>query len=657
MTIVLAGMTVFPPELVRYMDGKVYDLLLQALPKTPSSPKVVIVGIDDQSLNTYGQWPWPRYRLARLINKIHELGADTIGLDLIMAEPDSNSLPVILNQWSQETGNEINSSLMLYPDNDQILADTIAEVPIVLGYKFVFDSSKQPNGESCLWPLQSIVHRAPMAGRSLLPTAQGTVCNLPMLNLATPVKGFLNAKTDNDGVLRRLPLVIEYKTDLYPSLALACLMLAEKDNKVVVNSGIDGISLAWNGREIPLDENGFMLVNYRGGKKTFPYFSAGDVLADRIAPKSLQGKIVIIGAWASGLVDWHLSPLDKRFPGPEVHANVIDNILNANFIHRPHWGYGAELFLVVVFGMTTTLMLVYGSAAVNFGLTGLIGLSGWYFFQWLFYTQQIFLSPIMPLATIFVNFALLGILKYGLEEHKVMTRTRELLQAQDATIISLAALAEARDEETGRHLFRTQRYVQSLARRLAQLGGGYGHLDEEYIDLLFKSAPLHDIGKVGIPDHILLKPGKLTKEEYDCMKQHPLIGGKVLEKASQILGHNNGIPYLQLAREMVETHHERWDGSGYPRGLKDQEIPLSGRLMALADVYDALTSRRIYKRVISHEEAIAIIVANKGKQFDPDVVEAFLQEQETFRRIAKEYADTGNSFGWSRGPNNPVGSR
>ena len=159
-------------------------------------------------------------------------------------------------------------------------------------------------------------------------------------------------------------------------------------------------------------------------------------------------------------------------------------------------------------------------------------------------------------------------------------------------------------------------------------------LSDSMIDLLYKSAPLHDAGKVGIPDAILLKPGKLTDEEYSIMKQHPCIGSTALRSAQSILGENS---FLSVACEIMETHHEKWDGSGYPNGLKAEEIPVSGRLMALADVYDALISERVYKAAFTHEEAKAIIVDGKGKHFDPDVVDAFLEIESTFISIAKEF--------------------
>ena len=219
---------------------------------------------------------------------------------------------------------------------------------------------------------------------------------------------------------------------------------------------------------------------------------------------------------------------------------------------------------------------------------------------------------------------------------RIRERTNELNLTRDATILTLASLAETRDNETGAHILRTQRYVKALAEHLRFHPRFAGELDDETIDLLYKSAPLHDIGKVGIPDAILLKPGKLTEEEFSVMKRHPKIGAEALKIAEKELGSNS---FLRLGREISLTHHEKWDGSGYPAGLRGDEIPVSGRLMAVADVYDALISKRVYKRAFSHEKAIEIICEGRGRHFDPDVVDAVKAIEDMFREIAQKFSD------------------
>lgn len=206
------------------------------------------------------------------------------------------------------------------------------------------------------------------------------------------------------------------------------------------------------------------------------------------------------------------------------------------------------------------------------------------------------------------------------------------LETRDLTLFALAKLAESRDPEMGDHLERVRRYAKVLGERLAALPK-YGTLiDSEYLRLLFLTSPLHDIGKVAIKDEVLLKPGKLTADEYELMKTHTLKGAYTLQTAIE---QHPQATFLQMARDIALTHHERYDGTGYPAGLAGDEIPLCGRIVAVADVYDALTSRRIYKQAFDHDTARRMIVAEAGRQFDPDVVEAFLAREQDFVEIAE----------------------
>lgn len=212
----------------------------------------------------------------------------------------------------------------------------------------------------------------------------------------------------------------------------------------------------------------------------------------------------------------------------------------------------------------------------------------------------------------------------------------EIRRTRDVAILTLASLAETRDNETGAHILRTQRYILVLAEHLADHPRFKDTLSAENIDLIYKSAPLHDIGKVGIPDNILLKPGKLTPEEFEIMKTHAMLGAEALRVSEKELGSNS---FLHFAREISLSHHEKWDGSGYPYGLKGDAIPVSGRLMALADVYDALISKRVYKKAFSHEEARDLLIKGRDAHFDPNVLDAFMACEDDFIRIAEEFSD------------------
>lgn len=213
-------------------------------------------------------------------------------------------------------------------------------------------------------------------------------------------------------------------------------------------------------------------------------------------------------------------------------------------------------------------------------------------------------------------------------ESRLACRAAELERHQEAIIGSMAILAESRDGGTGAHIERTKAYV----RLLLEASGAATLYPPEHVDLVWQSAALHDVGKVGVPDAILLKPGRLTKEEFDVIKQHPLIGARILERVEAILGKASFIPY---AREIVEYHHERWDGTGYPHGLEGEAIPFSARLMAVADVYDALVTERPYHEPMAHDEALSVIVGGAGSHFDPAVVALFLSCADRFGEISR----------------------
>lgn len=210
--------------------------------------------------------------------------------------------------------------------------------------------------------------------------------------------------------------------------------------------------------------------------------------------------------------------------------------------------------------------------------------------------------------------------------------------AEAVTIFALTSLAETRDSDTGNHILRTQNYVKCLAQRLQANPKFASLLTHQYIATLFRSVPLYDMGSIGIPDRILLKPGGLTTAEFDIMKTHTTLGRDAIDNAEKTLG--SGAAFLSVAKEMVYSHQEKWDGSGYPQGLAGEQIPVSARLMAIADVYDALISPRVYKEGLPHDKAVQVIFQSRASHFDPDMVDAFIEIQDDFHAVAQRYADT-----------------
>jgi CHASE2 domain-containing sensor protein len=639
LTLLMGAMCLWPPPLALFLEGKIYDSFLRSAPHRQPSGSVTVVDIDESTLEKLGQWPWPRYRVALLLEKIREAGATVVGLDMVFAEPDRTSLGSLSGEILRDLGAKIDLA-GLPPEalhSDQTLAETLSGGPFVLGYQFDFDSSR---GESCvLHPLRAAVRsEGRTSGAGSFFDAPGVVCNLPVLARAADSSGFFNVTPDPDGVIRRVPMVIRHRGLLYPNLALAVFLRARGGNPML-ETGPEGVQmLLLAERRIPLDRGGNLLVNYRGRRRTFPHVSAAALLDGTADPAAVKGKMVVLGTTAAGLKEIRTTPLEATQPGVEIQATIMDNLLSGDPIEVPRWSRGIQILLVLVPGFLLTVLMgrgraMWGLAAVAPATAG-IWLGGY----WLLAHHRTFLPPLLPVATLLLVFLLLTSLRFLKADREVRERTRKLALTQGAIIQSLASLAETRHHETGGHIQRTRHYMRVLADRLKYHPRFSHYLDDATIDLLFRLAPLHDIGKVGVPDEILLKPGQLTPEEFEKMKRHTQYGSETIRLAKQLLGEES---FLQMADEITLNHHEKWDGTGYPHGLKGEDIPIPGRIMAVADVYDAITHYRGYQGVFSHEEAVRVMVEDRGTHFDPDVLDAFLEVQEEFRQIAGRYRGAG----------------
>jgi adenylate cyclase len=640
-SLILSILSIFKPVFIRFLDNKVYDTLLRPTCNGENSGIPIIVDIDEKSLKTYGQWPWPRYRIALLVEKLIQLKAAGIGLDMMFPEADRASIKVIKNELLRDLNIEVQIKELPYEaiDNDKIFANKLSKGPVVLGYQFLFD--EEANSDQCmLHPLNLILLRdlKGLKNQDIIHKASGVSCNLTVLSEAVTGSGFFNISPDRDGVLRKVPMIIEYKDKFYPSLSLSTLMVALNINQAILRTNSFGIeSLCLDKTIIPLSLNGDMLIRFRGKGKSFEYLSAADILSDLIPASKIQGKIVFIGTSAAGVKEFRSTPVDPVFPGVEVHATIVDNFIEGDFISRPAWIPGFELILVLLSCLLSIFLLSRAGARWSLMLLIFSAVSIWQILKLVFESKGYFISPILPLLALGSNFSILTLLKFWKEERRVKERSLQLALAQEAIIESMASLTEKRDPQTGGHIKRTQNYIKVLAEFLKNQPKFRSQLNDEIIELLYKSAPLHDIGKVGVPDEILLKPGKLTDDEYKEMEKHTVYGRDAIIATEKKLGAGS---FLHFAIDIAYTHHERWDGTGYPRGIKEGQIPLSGRLMALADTYDALITRRVYKPPFSHKKAIGIIIEEKGTHFDPDIVDAFLKIEEKFRRIAIKYADS-----------------
>jgi CHASE2 domain-containing sensor protein len=618
--LLIAVLTVYRLPIFAQLENRVYDTLLRSAATTPPAGRISIVDVDERSLSAIGQWPWRRDVIGRLIGRIRDLGAAVVALDVVFAEQD---------RYEPRGGKT----------PDRALADALRAGGVVVGYALTFDSRETQPTSCVLHPLGAALVQPRGGGEPPLFHASGVICSLPELAQAAGSSGFLNAAPDADGILRRAPLLIEYGGRVYPGLALAAVMGATGTRSVALRTAnVNTTSLILDSRSVPLDGRSNLLLRYRGKKRTFPYVSASDVLRGLVPADTFRQKLVFVGATALGTREVVSTPLDTLFAGVEVQATVADNLLRRDFIRRPEHATTLETTTVIVAGvLVASLAVTTGLLGAALAAAACVAAS-WYGAQWLFGMKGQFISPLYPIIGLTLTLISATVAKLTQERGRAEREAHDKILAQRLMVQSLLSLTEVRDAETGKHSRRTQRYARLLAHQLAAHPRYHDYLTPERIELLSSLAPLHDIGKVGVPDQLLNKPGKLTGEEYMEMRRHPTYGLDVIKNAERQAGANDDL-ILMMAKDIVYTHHEWWNGTGYPQGLKGEQIPIAGRLMALVDVYDALISNRIYRQAIPHDKAVEFIKNASGTQFDPAVVEAFERVAAAMKGAAAEVGD------------------
>jgi adenylate cyclase len=611
------ALVVFRPVFLTRLDDAVYDIVLRAAqPKAPGQ-SVAIVDVDDRSLSSIGQWPWRRDVVGRLIDRLRDAGASAIALDIIFAESDRDEQPG--------------------KSPDAALASALRDGRVVLGYGLTFDATLRERHRCVLHPV-GVAMVQPSGDTTYEPLFRATnaVCNLPMLADAVAASGFLNAAPDPDGILRRVPLLAELDGRVYPSLALAAVAATTPIRDIALRIvNVNASALMLDNRTVPVDGQGNLLLRYRGKRRTFRYFSAADVLTEKLPAGALRGKIVFVGTTALGTREVVATPLDTLFAGVEVQATVADNLLEQDFIYRST--LGRTLDAVVLLGVGTAIAALVAEVGIAAGLVAAFAtvVALWWGSVRLVSTSGFFISPLPPTLGVMGALAVMTLGRFTVERGRANVAGRERTAARGLMVQALLSLTEVRDAETGRHSRRTQQYARLLAERLATQPDFRAYLTPERIDLLSTLAPLHDIGKVGVPDRVLNKPGALTADELVEMRKHPTLGRDVILNAEARLGVRDDAT-LEMAKSIVYTHHERWDGAGYPQGLRGTAIPVEGRVMAVVDVYDAVSARALYQKKLAHDDTVAFIVSGSGTHFDPAVVDAFLGVAPLFKIIADE---------------------
>jgi CHASE2 domain-containing sensor protein len=616
-TIVVAALTVYRPPYLANLEFSVYDTLLRAAQVHRPDSRIVIVDVDERSLSAIGQWPWRRDVIGALITRLRDLGASTVALDIVFAESD------------RYEGTGAGAS------TDAALAETLRAGRVVLGYALTFDDTRNGPSECAQHPLAlAVIRPRDEQGHDPFFRATGAICSLPILTQAAGASGFLNAAPDPDGLLRRVPLLLEFEGRVYPALALAAVAAASRARDVALRVlNVNAASLMLDGLTVPLDGKSNLLVRYRGAKRTFPYVSAADVLSGLAGASTFADKLVFVGTTALGTREVVATPLDTLFAGVEVQATVADNLLQQDFIHRPE--YGVALETQVVLGLGVAAALLVGRFGIAWGALAAAAClaAAWAGSFSQLSARGIFVSPLFPTLGLTSALATIAVGWFTLEHRRANRAVQDRTTSQRLMVQSLLSLTSVRDAETGKHSRRTRQYTRVLAQQLATHPNFQHFLTSQNIDLLSSLAPLHDIGKVGVPDQLLNKPGKLTSEEFAEMQKHPAHGRDVIVSAEQDVGVRDDA-ILAMAKDIVYTHHEKWDGTGYPEGLRGTEIPIAGRVMAVVDVYDAIRSRRVYRQPMSHDEAEAFIVKGKGTHFDPDVIDAFVKVSDILRALS-----------------------
>jgi adenylate cyclase len=628
LTLFFCALSINRPPFLAHLDDRFFDGLITdgVPPKEFSGP--VVVALDDDSLAHFGRWPWPRALMARLLTCIADQGPAGVGIDAIFAEQE---LPT--------SGDKLPGFAYNLSPGDLALAKALAGGPFVLGFEFTFAPQNSSTDDHLLLPLNivSVRKRGSADLRQRLWQATGTVSSLPEFTRSVTISGFLNASMGQEGIIRRMPVLIERNGKIYPSLSLATVLRTVDVHEALIESDWSGeCTMRVGNRRIPLDDRGQLLLRFRGWQGKIQPISAAALLQGRLPRNILKGRVVFVGATAAGMGEAVATPLNDLLAGVQIHAIAAENILNGDFARPSPWIY--PLLAILSMGILSTLICV-GMPVMRGALILCVAAFGaWQGSVWLYQSEGLIFSPVLPLLVLLANFSQLSLIRSIFTEKGAQRQTHDLAMTRDFIMTSLASLAEIRDTETGAHILRTQRYLFILCQDLSRHPRFQPLLSQEKIELISKLAPLHDIGKVGLPDHLLRKTTGFTAEEYEEVKKHALYGRNAIAKAESRAGAYND-ELLKYAKDIAYSHHERWDGTGYPEGLAGEQIPWAARLMALADAYDAMVSRRIYKEPIPHEVAVRIIIEGKGTLFDPDVVDAFLRVEKQWRQIASDLVD------------------
>lgn len=419
-TAVMICLYIAQPSIIRQLDAKVYDALLPLARRESISPALVIIDIDEPSLAEYGQWPWSRHLLAKLLVTLHEAGVASVGLDILLSEPDRSSPARLLRDIRRDAGLDVEFRGLPeeLTDYDALLSEALKKLPVILGGYVRFGDGSASAGSSPAG-VPYLLHERPeaMDFKTRILTAVDATFPLPILAESAPV-GLINMSPDADGIVRKLPLVIMLDDKLYLSLSLRSLMVALGKKNVLLNANPDGLySLRIGPYTVPVDPEGNALVPFQGSRKTYPYISAKDVLTGALPPGALEGRIVFLGTSAPGLLDIRSTPFDRVYPGVEVHAAFLDAVLSGQFLQVPPWTPGLQILGIILAGLTSALAFGFARPQVYIPL-GILLLGSCLYASRHLFTQGVFISPLYVVLTVTAQGSILLFLRFWQEERQ-----------------------------------------------------------------------------------------------------------------------------------------------------------------------------------------------------------------------------------------------
>jgi adenylate cyclase len=449
-SVLLGALYIYLPNTYHSIDNRIRDFFFVSRGEAPHSNDIVIVDIDEKSLKALGQWPWERTLIAQLLANLSEAEVGIIAMDMIFPEADKTSLTNVAKrleippQMLQEFvhSNQLDESLLY--DYDELLGSTVAATPTILGYVFDFE---HPNALDAP-DIPAIFIEKGYSGTDFLLTPAGVLTNLAVIQQQAYSSGFINNVPDPSGVIRSVPLVMKYDDMVYPSLAFEVIRIMQQVSKVTVNysqSGIENIEAG--DLVIPTDRFGRLHVNFKGPGRSFNYLSAIDILHGDFDPDQVEGKIILVGTSAYGLMDLRATPMDSIMPGVEIHANVIDNILTTEMLHRPNWAEGVDL--LSIFALTFVIVVIFSYIPLLYviPLLGGIAMAFVYGYQHLLFEKHYVLNIIFPVTAFSIGTLAILTIKYFFE-----VRQKEMIKGKFSQKVSKQVMENLIEDESGNHL-------------------------------------------------------------------------------------------------------------------------------------------------------------------------------------------------------------